>query len=118
VKNWSLASGLCTLECLNRSIYCKFTAHHRVGSVSYPQSSGHAVSEGSISCYLNNHVIYRVAKFTYGVKCTREFEHNDPEHQQRCRSAIVNPSGNVYLPSGYQAILKKVGGIAIEAPRY
>lgn len=68
---------------------------------------GHAVSEGSISSYLNNQVIYRVAKFTYGVKCTREFEHNDPEHQRRRRSAFVNPSGKAFLPHGYQAILKK-----------
>jgi hypothetical protein len=71
------------------------------------------VSEGSISCYLDNHVIYRVAKFTYGVKCTREFEQNDPEHQRRRRGAFVNPSGKVFLPNGYQAVLKKVGGIAI-----
>jgi len=68
---------------------------------------GHAVSEGSLSCYLNNHVVYRVARFTYGVKCTREFEQYDPEHQRRQRSAFVNPSGKVFLPNGYQAILKK-----------
>jgi len=68
---------------------------------------GHAVSEGSISCYLNNYVIHRVARSTYGVECTREFEYNDPEHQRRRRSAFVNPSGKVFLPNGYQAILKK-----------
>ena len=75
------------------------------------------MSEGSISCYLDNHVIYRVAKFTYGVKCTREFEQNDPEHQRRRRGAFVNPSGKVFLPNGYQAVLKKVGGIAIGVSR-
>lgn len=74
------------------------------------------MSEGSISCYLNNHVLYRVARFTYGVKCTREFEYNDPEHQRRQKSAFVNPSGKVFLPNGYQAILKKVRRIAIGAP--
>lgn len=76
------------------------------------------MSEGSISCYLNNHVVYRVARFTYGVKCTREFEQNDPEHQRRQRNAFVNPSGKVFLPNGYQAILKKVraGGIDMALP--
>lgn len=87
-----------------------------IASVTYLNLSGHAVSEGSISCYLNNHVIYRVARFTYGVKCTREFEHNDPEHQRRRRSAFVNPSGKVFLPNGYQAILKKVGEDTIGIP--
>jgi len=115
-RNWSLASGLCTFECSGRSIYCKFAESLCIASAAYLTPSGHAVSEGSISCYINNHVIYRVARFTYGVKCTREFEHNDPEHQRRRRSAFINPSGKVFLPNGYQAILKKVGGIAIDVP--
>lgn len=118
MRNWSLASGLCTFECLNRKIYCKFAKFQQIHSASYPGSSGHAVSEGSISCYLDNHVIYRVARFTYGVKCTREFEQNDPEHQQRGRGAFVNPSGKVFLPNGYQAILKKVRGITTGVPGY
>lgn len=83
-----------------------------VQTLTHSCTSGHAVSEGSISCYLNNHVMYRVAKFTYGVKCTRESEYNDPEHQRRRRGAFVNPSGKVFLPNGYQPILKKVRGIA------
>ena len=66
------------------------------------------MSEGAISSYLNNHVVYRVARYTYGVKCTREYEYNDPEHQRRWKSAFVNPSGKVFLPSGYKAILRKV----------
>jgi hypothetical protein len=76
------------------------------------------VSEGSISCYLNNHVICRVAKLTYGVRCTREFEHNDPEHERRRRGAFVNPSGKVFLPNGYQPVLKKVRAVAAGALRW
>ena len=115
-RNWSLASGLCTFECSDRSTYCQFAEPLSIASVAYLNPSGHAVSEGSISCYLDNHVIYRVARFTYGVKCTREFEHNDPGHERRRRSAFVNPSGKVFLLNGYQAILKKVGGLTIGFP--
>lgn len=115
-RNWSLASGFCTSGFSDRNTYCEFSGLQSIGSVSYPGPSGHAVSEGSISCYLNNHVIYRVARFTYGVKCTREFEQNDPEHQRRRRGAFVNPSGRVFLPDGYQAILKKARRFTISAP--
>ena len=71
-----------------------------------------AVAEGAISFYLDNRVHYRIARFTYGVKCTREFEHNHPEHQRRKFSVIVNPSGTAVLPGGFKTVLKKVGGYA------
>jgi hypothetical protein len=77
-------------------------------------NSNRAVAEGSVSFFLENHVHFRIARFTYGVKCTREFEHNRVDHERRRGSALVNPSGIPVLPNGYQMILKKVSVYSCE----
>jgi hypothetical protein len=76
-------------------------------SLDYSQNSNRAVAEGSVSFYIQNHVHLRIARFTYGVMCTREFERHHPEHRKRSSSVLVNPSGTAVLPGGYQTVLRK-----------
>lgn len=93
-RNWSLTSGLCVFDCSDQSSRYRFAESLPITSLTYPNSNRYVVSGGGLISYcLDNHVIYRVARLAYGVKCTREFKHDNPEHQQRWRSAFSNPSG-------------------------
>jgi len=66
-----------------------------------------AVADGAVSFYLDNRVSARVAKYTYGSKCSFPFNNAEAEHKARVGTVFSLPSGNQYVPGGYETILKK-----------
>ena len=76
----------------------------RLGLVSLFRNK--AVAEGAVSFYLTNPVAARVARFTYGVRCSKTFDPSN--HVVRCNRAYARPSGRLSLPDGFDTILAKV----------
>ncbi|PCH36674.1 hypothetical protein WOLCODRAFT_157373 [Wolfiporia cocos MD-104 SS10] len=66
-----------------------------------------AVAEGAVAFFLTNWVSARVARLTYGVECSKQYNENDPEHLIR-RTTIVNrPSGRRMIPNSFSVLLSK-----------
>lgn len=71
-------------------------------------SSNKAVAEGAISFYLDQRVVARVARLTYGVTCVQAYDSTNSEHIARQHKLLTRPSGRLVIPDGFAAILKKV----------
>ncbi|KAI6046254.1 hypothetical protein EDC04DRAFT_2598079 [Pisolithus marmoratus] len=57
-------------------------------------------------------------KFTYGTRCTVEFNRNDEEHVRRAASAFPHPSGCTVIPNAFSTILRKVGVLVSETKEF
>ena len=68
-----------------------------------------AVAEGAVSFYLRNVVSVRIAKVTYGVKCTATFDARNPDHVLRQHSLRTRPSGEISVDGAFKVLLGKVG---------
>ncbi|KAF8177810.1 hypothetical protein K438DRAFT_1978424 [Mycena galopus ATCC 62051] len=68
-----------------------------------------AVADGAVSFYIDHHVSVRVARFTYGMKCSEAYNPNNGEHATRVESLYRGVSGESLIPGRFSAILKKVG---------
>ncbi|KAI0690376.1 hypothetical protein BC835DRAFT_1417868 [Cytidiella melzeri] len=66
-----------------------------------------AVAEGAIWHYLGNIVSARIARFTYGVPCVREYDPRDHEHVARSDTILTLPSGELVISGCFGAILTK-----------
>ena len=78
--------------------------------------SNKAVASGAVSYFLDQKVVARVARLTYGVTCNRVYNSMDPEHTLRAYKLQTQPSGGVVVPDGFVAILKKVSHVACVTP--
>ena len=67
-----------------------------------------AVANGAISFYCDHRVGARVSKYIYGVEFLREFDPNDPEHQERQGRLFQLPSGPKLLGGAFDRILARV----------
>ena len=75
------------------------------------QCRNKAVAEGAIAFYLQHVVAARIAKQTYGVKCTVSYNPADPEHYQRRFATITRPSGRISVVGGFSTLLAKVSDV-------
>ncbi|KAI0031115.1 hypothetical protein K488DRAFT_87118 [Vararia minispora EC-137] len=66
-----------------------------------------AVAEGAVSFHIDHFVSSRVAKLTYGSRCTHVFDSNNPEHAKRASNTFVAPNGLQMLDGGFKDILVK-----------
>lgn len=66
-----------------------------------------AVAEGALSFHIDHYVTSRVAKYTYGSKCSRSYEPANIDHKKRGARAYVSPHGKKMLDDGFQAVLLK-----------
>ncbi|KDQ59135.1 hypothetical protein JAAARDRAFT_192677 [Jaapia argillacea MUCL 33604] len=66
-----------------------------------------AVADGGLSFYLDHFVSTRVARATYGSRCSTRFDPSDHEHAQRASQVFLNATGYQYLPCAFSAVLKK-----------
>jgi len=69
-----------------------------------------AVSDGSVSFYLDRYVRFRVSKFTYGTKGRRRYEPAEyPDHIRRTDRMYTDPTtGFKWLTNGFDPTLRKV----------
>ncbi|KAK7058002.1 hypothetical protein R3P38DRAFT_3304311 [Favolaschia claudopus] len=66
-----------------------------------------AVADGAVSFHIDHHVSVRVARFTYGVKCSEAYNPSNNEHFTRASTRYVGVSGETLVPGRFSAILKK-----------
>ncbi|KIP03242.1 hypothetical protein PHLGIDRAFT_130274 [Phlebiopsis gigantea 11061_1 CR5-6] len=66
-----------------------------------------AVAEGAVSFFLSSFVTSRIAKYTYGVTCSRSLDWADPECVARSHTAHPRPSGRLYIPDGFHSYIEK-----------
>jgi hypothetical protein len=67
-----------------------------------------AVADGAVAFYLDHVVSVRVARFTYGTKCSVLYNPLDPQHVARSATMYTHPSGLQYVPKAFDGILVKV----------
>jgi hypothetical protein len=75
--------------------------------------SAKAVGEGAVSFYLDHYVSSRIAKVSYGVKGSRSYKPNDPEHERRKRHIFARPSGHKMINGAFVTVLEKVRGMNV-----
>ncbi|KAK2464380.1 hypothetical protein APHAL10511_003527 [Amanita phalloides] len=66
-----------------------------------------AVAEGAVSFNVNHSVTSRVARYTYGAKCSFRFDANNPDHIERQHTCYEALDGRIYVPKGFSPILIK-----------
>ncbi|KAJ7905200.1 hypothetical protein B0H13DRAFT_1716733 [Mycena leptocephala] len=66
-----------------------------------------AVADGAVSFHIDHHVSVRVARFTYGMKCSESFNPMNAEHTARAETQYKGVSGDVLIPNSFSAILKR-----------
>ncbi|KAI9060751.1 hypothetical protein FKP32DRAFT_1595071 [Trametes sanguinea] len=66
-----------------------------------------AAAEGALSFFLENIVSARIMRYTYGTEVILPYDPNDQVHYSRRSQIIVRPSGRIYLPNAFSAILTK-----------
>jgi len=66
-----------------------------------------AVAHGAVSYYLDHRVTTRVSKYTFGVRCGKPFDPDDPEHVERESSKYRSASGIWYIPNAFETILPR-----------
>ncbi|PCH36693.1 hypothetical protein WOLCODRAFT_82535 [Wolfiporia cocos MD-104 SS10] len=66
-----------------------------------------AVAEGAVAFFLTNWVSVRVARLTYGVECSTQYDENDPEHSIRRGNVVSRPSGRRVIPNAFSVLLSK-----------
>ncbi|KAF9817090.1 hypothetical protein IEO21_03672 [Rhodonia placenta] len=85
------------------------SASHGMGlNISRPdRHTSKAVAEGAVSFYLDNWVSVRVARVTYGVKCSIQYTPSAPDHAQRSSTISQRPSGKQLIPGHFSVLLAK-----------
>ncbi|KAJ7841610.1 hypothetical protein B0H14DRAFT_3457380 [Mycena olivaceomarginata] len=66
-----------------------------------------AVADGAVSFYIDHHVSVRVARFTYGMKCSEPYNAMNNEHLTRLVSRYQGVSGEWLIPGRFSAILNR-----------
>ncbi|KAG1718149.1 hypothetical protein EDB19DRAFT_1651288 [Suillus lakei] len=66
-----------------------------------------AVADGAVSFYIDHLVSSRVARATYGVRCSTWYNSQDAEHLARQHKRYVSKDGDTYIPGGFTSILLK-----------
>jgi hypothetical protein len=72
-----------------------------------------AVSNGSISFYLDHFVRSRISKITYGVLSEVIYNPQNADHVKRSSICYTSDSGYRRIPAGFDAILPKVLNLTI-----
>jgi len=65
------------------------------------------VAVGTISYYLDQFVVGRVVRYTYGTPTSVEYDHSDPEHRKRSHKRYLGITGEFQLDV-FSPILFKV----------
>ena len=60
-----------------------------------------------MSFYIQHSVVARVVRWTYGSEMRTPYNSTDPEHLQRRATIQEDPSGLLYLPRAFAAMLCK-----------
>ncbi|KAJ6493407.1 hypothetical protein C8R45DRAFT_186846 [Mycena sanguinolenta] len=66
-----------------------------------------AVADGAVSFYIDHRVSVRVARFTYGMKCSEVYNPLNHEHSTRVHTRYKGISGELLIPGRFSAILKR-----------
>ncbi|KAJ7578245.1 hypothetical protein C8J56DRAFT_969491 [Mycena floridula] len=66
-----------------------------------------AVADGAVSFYLDHFVTDRMSKFTYGVRCSTQFDPSNIEHSSRDSDMYTDVDGTQMLPNKFDIILPK-----------
>ncbi|KAG7093473.1 hypothetical protein E1B28_007149 [Marasmius oreades] len=66
-----------------------------------------ATADGAVSFYLDHFVSVRVARWSYGIQCTTEFDAQNTEHLYREHLVTTEPSGTRVVPHVFSCILQK-----------
>ncbi|KAK1227389.1 hypothetical protein PQX77_009616 [Marasmius sp. AFHP31] len=66
-----------------------------------------AVADGAVSFYLDHRVSTRVARFTYGARCSVYYVPSYPEHEERASTVFTNLEGEEMIPDHFTHILPK-----------
>jgi len=66
-----------------------------------------AVADGAVSFSIDHHVSVRVARFTYGMKCSEPYNPMNTEHATRARTRYQGVNGEWLIPNSFSAILRR-----------
>jgi hypothetical protein len=66
-----------------------------------------AVADGAVSFYIDHLVSSRVARATYGIECSTQYDSQDPEHLARESKSYINVAGVRRIPGYFESILRK-----------
>ncbi|KAJ3971067.1 hypothetical protein EV361DRAFT_847593 [Lentinula raphanica] len=66
-----------------------------------------AVPDGALSYYLDRFVTARKAQFTFGTRCSTEYEPWNSEHLRRKSTVYKLPSGSRQVPEAFAVIISK-----------
>jgi hypothetical protein len=70
--------------------------------------SNKAVAVGAVSFYVDNFVIGRISKFTYGAPSSVLYQPSNPEHVKRGQRLYLDPAGNKRILDHFETMLSRV----------
>ncbi|EGN92781.1 hypothetical protein SERLA73DRAFT_116909 [Serpula lacrymans var. lacrymans S7.3] len=91
-------------------LFSRLQAHIQPLNLMFCRPDSHtnkAVADGAVSFYLDHRVSARIARFTYGTRCSIEFDKHNSQHMLRSNMAIPRPSGRMVIPHAFSSILTK-----------
>ena len=72
-----------------------------------------AVAAGAISYYVDNFVVGRIVRYTYGTPSSIPYDPSDPEHRQRIHKRYLGITGELWLDV-FSPSLFKVANIRLQ----
>lgn len=71
------------------------------------EATAKAVANGGVAWLIDGVVNTRVARQTYGIRCSTFYREGDPVHEARKSMLITGNDGKLRLPSSFGAVIKK-----------
>ena len=95
----------------SESVFFRTELQARLGSLAQickpDEATSKAVANGAVAWLIDGVVSARVAKMTYGIRCTTRFRPMDRQHAARQAQSFVGLDGSIRLANSFGAILHK-----------
>lgn len=95
----------------SESVYFRKELQARLGGLARlckpDEATAKAVASGAVAWHIDGVVATRVARMTYGIRCSTLFRESRPTHIQRRVKAFTGNDGKARLPHSFGAILQR-----------
>lgn len=95
----------------SESVFLRNEVQARLGNVAKlckpDEATSKAVASGAVAWLIDGVVQARVAKMTYGIRCSTLFRPNQPEHIRRQDKKFSGSDGNLRLPNTFGSVMRK-----------
>lgn len=95
----------------SESIFFRTELQNRLANVAHickpDEATSKAVANGAVAWLIDGVVSERVAKMTYGIRCSTRFKPSDKQHLARQSQAFISLDGSTRLSNSFGPILHK-----------